>query len=36
MQIDNDSDRAAPATDWRTPYLEYLLLGELSLGKAEA
>jgi hypothetical protein len=25
MQIDNDIDRAAPATDWRTPYLEYLL-----------
>jgi hypothetical protein len=36
MQINDNSDRAAPATNWRMPYLEYLLLGELPLGKAEA
>jgi hypothetical protein len=36
MQIDNDNDRAAPASDWRMPYLEYLLRGELPLGKVEA
>jgi hypothetical protein len=36
MQIDDDSNRAAPPAYWRTPYLEYLLQGELPLGKAEA
>jgi hypothetical protein len=36
MQIDNDSERAASAAYWRTPYLEYLLRGELPLGKVEA
>jgi hypothetical protein len=36
MQIDGDEDRAAPASDWRAPYLEYLLRGELPQGKTEA
>jgi hypothetical protein len=36
MQIDVDSDRVALASDWRMPYLEYLLQGELPIGKAEA
>jgi hypothetical protein len=36
MQIDGDENRAALASDWRAPYLEYLLRGELPLGKTEA
>jgi hypothetical protein len=36
MQIDGDEDRAAPALDWRAPYQEYLLRGELPQGKTEA
>jgi hypothetical protein len=36
MQIDNDNNGAAPVMDWRAPYLEYLLRGELPLQKAEA
>jgi hypothetical protein len=36
MQIDGEEGGATPASDWRTPYLEYLLQGELPLGKAEA
>jgi ribonuclease HI len=36
MQIDDEGDRAAPASGWRAPYLEYLLRGELSLGKTKA
>jgi hypothetical protein len=36
MQIDREQGKATLALDWRTPYLEYLLRGELPLGKAEA
>jgi hypothetical protein len=36
IQIDGDENRAAPASDWKAPYLEYLLQGELPLGKTEA
>jgi hypothetical protein len=25
IQIDGDENRAAPASDWKAPYLEYLL-----------
>lgn len=36
MQIDGERDEATTTSDWRTLYLEYLLRGELPLGKAEA
>jgi hypothetical protein len=36
MQIDSDKNGAAPATDWRAPYLECLLRGELPPGKDKA
>jgi hypothetical protein len=36
MQINGDKNRAAPASDCKSPYLEYLLRGELPLGKTEA
>jgi ribonuclease HI len=36
MQIDREQGGATPASDWRTTYLEFILRGELPLGKAEA
>jgi hypothetical protein len=35
MQIDGEQGGAALALDWQTSYLEFLLHGELSLGKVE-
>jgi hypothetical protein len=36
LRIDSEKDGVTLALDWRTPYLEYVLRGELPLGKAEA
>jgi hypothetical protein len=36
MQVDGGGDRAIPVLDWRALFLEYLLRGELPLGKTEA
>jgi hypothetical protein len=36
MLINGEQGGGTPASDWRTPYLEYLLQGKLPLGKAEA
>jgi hypothetical protein len=35
MQIDGEQGGATLALDWQTSYLEFLLHGELPLGKAE-
>jgi hypothetical protein len=35
MQINRVQVGATPTLDWWTPYMEYLLRGELPLGKAE-
>jgi hypothetical protein len=36
LRIEGDQNRVAPNQDWQTPYLQYLLRGELPLDKAEA
>jgi ribonuclease HI len=36
MRIEGEQNEVAPNQDWQTPYLEYLLRGELPLDKAEA
>jgi hypothetical protein len=36
LRIEGERNGAAPNQDWQTPYLQYLLRGELPLDKAEA
>ena len=36
MRIEGVQNGVAPNRNWQTPYLEYLLRGELPLNKAEA
>jgi ribonuclease HI len=36
LRIEGERNGVAPNQNWQTPYLEYLLRGELSLDKAEA
>jgi ribonuclease HI len=36
LRIEGERNRVAPNQNWQTPYLEYLLRGELPLDKAEA
>jgi transposase InsO family protein len=36
LRIEGERNGVAPNPNWQTPYLEYLLRGELSLDKAEA
>jgi hypothetical protein len=36
LRIEGERNRVAPNQDWQTPYLQYLLRGELPLDKAEA
>jgi ribonuclease HI/transposase InsO family protein len=36
MRVEGDRNGVAPNQNWQTPYLEYLLRGELPLDKAEA
>jgi ribonuclease HI len=36
LRVEGEQNRVAPNQNWQTPYLEYLLRGELPLDKAEA
>jgi hypothetical protein len=36
LRVEGEQDRVTPNLNWQTPYLEYLLRGELPLDKAEA
>jgi hypothetical protein len=36
LHIEGEGNGVTPNQNWRTPYLEYLLRGELPLDKAEA
>jgi ribonuclease HI len=36
LHVEGEQNGVAPNQNWQTPYLEYLLRGELPLGKAEA
>jgi ribonuclease HI len=36
LRVEGEQNEVAPNQDWQTPYLEYLLRGELPLDKAEA
>jgi hypothetical protein len=36
MRVEGEQNGVAPNLNWQTPYLEYLLRGELPLDKAEA
>jgi hypothetical protein len=36
LRIEGERNGVAPNQNWQTPYLEYLLRGELPLDKAEA
>jgi hypothetical protein len=36
LRVEGDQNGVTPNLNWQTPYLEYLLQGELSLDRAEA
>jgi hypothetical protein len=36
MRVEADQNGVTPNLNWQTPYLEYLLRGELPLDKAKA
>jgi ribonuclease HI len=36
LRVEGEQNRVAPNQNWQTPYIEYLLRGELPLDKAEA
>jgi hypothetical protein len=36
LHVEGERNEVTPVPNWQTPYLEYLLRGELPLGKAEA
>jgi hypothetical protein len=36
LRVEGERNGVTPNLNWQTPYLEYLLRGELPLGKAEA
>jgi hypothetical protein len=36
LRVEGEQNGVAPNLNWQTPYLEYLLQGELPLDKAEA
>jgi hypothetical protein len=36
LHIEGERNGVAPSQNWHTPYLQYLLRGELPLGKAKA